>query len=73
MNNLTKIDYRRLGSTLIVIYVLLLIAFQVVSYFVFSLRYNEYESGMRMYISRLKKIDKLTREEKKEEDNGEER
>lgn len=73
VNNLTKIDYRRLGSTLIVIYVLLLIAFQVVSYFVFSLRYNEYESGMRMYISRLKKIDKLTREEKKEEDNGEER
>lgn len=73
VNNLTKMDYRRLGSTLIVIYVLLLIAFQVVSYFVFSLRYNEYESGMRMYISRLKKIDKLTREEKKEEDNGEER
>ena len=71
VNNLTEIDYRRLGSTLIVIYVLLLIAFQVISYFVFSIRYNEYESGMKMYINRLKKIDKLTREEKKEEDNGE--
>lgn len=73
VNNLTEIDYRRLGSTLIVIYVLLLIAFQVISYFVFSIRYNEYESGMKMYINRLKKIDKLTREEKKEEDNGEDR
>lgn len=73
VNNLTEIDYRRLGSTLIVIYVLLLIAFQVIAYFVFSFRYNEYESGMKMYINRLKKIDKLTREEKKEEDNGEDK
>ena len=72
VNNLTKIDYRRLGSTLIVTYVLLLIAAQVMAYFVFSIRYGDYEDGMKMYISRLKKIDKLSREEKKENNDGEE-
>ena len=71
MNNLTKIDYRKLGSTLIVTYVLMLIAAQVIAYFIFSMRYNEYEDGRRMYINRLKKIDKLSREEKKERVDGE--
>lgn len=71
VNNLTKIDYRKLGSTLIVTYVLMLIAAQVIAYFIFSMRYNEYEDGRRMYINRLKKIDKLSREEKKESVDGE--
>lgn len=72
VNNLTNIDYRRLGSTLIVTYVLLLIAAQVIAYFVFSIRYGDYEDGMKIYINRLKKIDKLNREEKKEKNDGEE-
>ncbi len=72
VNNLTNINYRKLGSTLIVTYVLLLIAAQVIAYFVFSVRYSDYEDGMRIYINRLKKIDKLSREEKKERVNGEE-
>lgn len=38
VNNLTKMDYRGLGSTLIVSYVLLLIVAQVISYFIFSMR-----------------------------------
>ena len=72
VNNLTNIDYRRLGSTLIVTYVLLLIVAQVIAYFVFSIRYGDYEDGMKIYINRLKKIDKLNREEKKEKNDGEE-
>ena len=64
VNNLTKMDYRGLGSTLIVSYVLLLIVAQVISYFIFSMRYSDCEDGMRVYINRLKKIDKLSREEK---------
>lgn len=73
VNNLTSIDYRRLGSTLIITYVLLLIVAQVVSYFIFSVRYSEYEDDMRIYINRLKKIDKFSREEKKERVDGEEK
>ena len=66
VNNLTDINYRKLGSTLIVVYVLLLIAFQVIAYFVYSIRYGDYQNGMKLYISRLKKIDKLNHEEKEE-------
>lgn len=73
VNNLTSIDYRRLGSTLIITYVLLLIVAQVISYFIFSVRYSEYEDDMRIYINRLKKIDKFSREEKKERVDGEEK
>ena len=67
VNNLTDINYRKLGSTLIIIYVLLLIVFQVIAYFVYSIRYNDYQSGLKFYINRFKKIDKLGREEKEEE------
>ena len=52
---------------MIIIYVLLLIVFQVIAYFVYSIRYNDYQSGLKFYINRLKKIDKLGREEKEEE------
>lgn len=70
VNNLTNIDYRRLGSALIVTYVLLLIAAQIISYFVFAMRYSDCEDGMRFYINRLKKIDKLDREAKLKEDSN---
>lgn len=64
VNNLTQMDYRKLGSTLIITYVLLLIAAQIISYFIFSMRYSDFEDGMKVYINRLKKIDRLSREEK---------
>lgn len=67
VNNLIDINYPKLGSTLIVIYVLLLIVFQVIAYFVYSIRYDDCRNGMKFYINRLKKIDKLTREERDEE------
>lgn len=64
LGHLTELNYRKLGSTTLIIYVLLLIAFQVISYFIYSFRYNENHSGIKLYLNRLKKIDKMNREEK---------
>ena len=64
LGHLTELNYRKIGSTALIVYVLLLIAFQVISYFVYSIRYNENQSGIKLYLNRLKKIDKMNREDK---------
>lgn len=66
VSHLTELNYRKTFSTALVVYVLLLITYQVIAYFVFSMRYNECQNGVKSYLSRLKKIDKLNRAEKEE-------
>ena len=66
INNLTRLDYRQIMNNAIIIYVLLLIAYLVIAYFIYSVKYTNSQSGVRFYISRLKKIDKLNRLEKNE-------
>lgn len=66
VSHLTELNYRKIFSTALVVYVLLLITYQVIAYFIFSMRYNECQSGVKFYLSRLKKIDKLNKAEKEE-------
>lgn len=72
VNHLTELNYRRLFSTALIVYVLLLIAYQVIAYFVYSMRYNDSQSGLKFYLNRLKKIDKLSKLEKEALDIEEE-
>lgn len=65
INNLTNINYRQLFSVLILIYVVFLIFYLVVTYFVYAIRYEDDMDGVRMYLSRLKKIAALTKADKK--------
>lgn len=64
IDNLTNINYRDLFSKLILIYVVVLIAYMIVSYFVYAFRYEDDAQGVRMYLGRLKKIHTLNKEEK---------
>lgn len=70
--NLTMLDYRLLCSRAIVTYVLILLASQVVAYLVFSSRYSDSEYGVKFYLNRLRKIEKMNREDKVAMQNFEE-
>lgn len=68
VNNLTKLNYNQLFSTAVIVYVVVLIVYMIASYFVYSMRYANGESGIKFYINRLKKIHSLNQDEKERED-----
>ena len=68
VNNLTKLNYNQIFSTAVVVYVVILIVYMIISYFVYSMRYANGESGIKFYINRLKKIHSLNQAEKESED-----
>ncbi len=64
INNLTKLDYNKLFSNGLIVYIVILIVYMIISYFVYSIRYSTGESGIKFYINRLKKIHNLNKDEK---------
>lgn len=68
VNNLTTLNYNQIFNTAVVVYVVILIVYMIISYFVYSMRYANGESGIKFYINRLKKIHSLNQAEKERED-----
>lgn len=64
IGHLTMLDYRTIESRAIVSYVLILLASQVIAYLVFSARFSDSVTGVKFYLNRLKKIEKLNEEDR---------
>ena len=60
VNNLISLDYYGIISKIMIVYVLSLLVFQVISYLVYSIRYSECMDGVKLYLNRLKKIEKMS-------------
>ena len=65
INRLTTMNYTVLLVVIILGYIAMMLIFMFIAYFVYSYRYTESESGIRVYQNRLAKIYKLNKEDMK--------
>lgn len=65
INHLTSLHYTALAVILIMSYTAMLAVFLIIAYIVFSYRYAQAESGVRLYRNRLHKIFQMNKAEKK--------
>ncbi len=65
INNLTSMNYTVLAVILIMAYIAVMTVMLLISYFIYSYRYNEAENGIKIYQNRLHKIFMMNKQDRK--------
>ena len=63
--NINELDYVALGKKVAAYYIGLIVAFSIISGFVYSYKYEKSRKGLKKYFSRLNKLDRFYNGQKK--------
>ena len=64
-NALYQMEYKEYIITLVVVYVLFLLVFEVITWIAYNARYKKGHKNQKQYLSRLRKVEKLYEREEK--------